>query len=67
MFEAGAIAFIPRSGPFAWNGLLVFWSPLTLFTVWITVQCWLIFRALRAQMAEPDPLPTAVQESATVF
>ena len=24
MFEAGAIAFVPRSGPFAWNGLLVF-------------------------------------------
>jgi len=67
MFEAGAIAFIPRSGPFAWNGLLVFWSPLTLFTVWITIQCWLIFRALRAQVAEPDPTPTAVQESATVF
>lgn len=31
MFEAGAFAFIPRTGPFAWNGLLVFWSPLTCF------------------------------------
>lgn len=67
MFEAGAIAFVPRSGPFAWNGLLVFWSPLTLFAVWITVQCWLIFRALRAQIAEPDALPAAAKESATVF
>jgi hypothetical protein len=55
MFEAGAIAFVPRSGPFAWNGLLVFWSPLTLFGVWITVQCWLTFRALRGQVADPDP------------
>jgi hypothetical protein len=35
--------------------------------VWIPVPYWLIFRALRAQMAEPDPMPTAVQESATVF
>jgi hypothetical protein len=67
MFEAGAIAFVPRSGPFAWNGLLVFWSPLTLFTVWITIQCWLIFRALRLQRAEPDPVPTPAQENATVF
>jgi hypothetical protein len=57
MFEAGAIAFIPRSGPFAWNGLLVFWSPFLLFTVWITIQCWLVFRALRGQVAQPDPTP----------
>jgi hypothetical protein len=55
MFEAGAVAFVPRSGPFAWNGLLVFWSPLTLFGLWITIQCWLIFRALRLQIADPDP------------
>lgn len=51
MFEAGAFAFVPRSGPLAWDGLLVFWSPVSLFTVWIIVQCWLIFRALREQAA----------------
>jgi hypothetical protein len=55
MFEAGAVAFVPRSGPFAWNGLLVFWSPLTLFGVWISIQSWLVFRSLRAQAADPDP------------
>lgn len=54
MFEAGAFAFIPRSGPLAWNGLLVFWSPLSLFGVWISVQCWLIFRALRQQVAAKE-------------
>lgn len=54
MFEAGAFAFIPRSGPLAWNGLLVFWSPLSLFGVWISVQSWLIFRALRAQAAAKE-------------
>jgi hypothetical protein len=54
MFEAGAIAFIPRSGPFAWNGLLVFWSPFVLVTVWIIIQCRLMFRALRLQIDEPD-------------
>jgi len=51
MFEAGAFAFIPRTGPLAWDGLLVFWSPLTLFGVWITVQSSLIFKCLRAQEA----------------
>lgn len=67
MFEAGAPAFIPRSGPFAWNGLLVFWSPLSLFTVWICIQSWLTFRALRGQREDPDPVPGTVQEVATLF
>jgi hypothetical protein len=61
MFEAGAIAFIPRSGPFAWNGLLVFWSPFVLVTVWIIIQCRLMFRALRLQVDEPaDELADAL-------
>ena len=52
MFEAGAIAFFPRTGPFAWNGLLVFWSPLTLFGAWIAVACYLLLRGLRRQQNE---------------
>ncbi|MFI5623284.1 hypothetical protein ACIA03_07445 [Nocardioides sp. NPDC051685] len=52
MFEAGAFAFVPKAGLLSWNGLLVFWSPLSLFGVWISVQSWLIFRSLRAQEAE---------------
>ncbi len=55
MFEAGIFAFLARTGPFAWNGLLVFWSPLSLFGVWIAVQCYLVFKALRAQMEDDDP------------
>jgi hypothetical protein len=67
MFEAGAFAFVPRSGPLAWNGLLVYWSPLSLFGVWISIQCWLMFRALRRQIDVPDPLPTRAQDQAAVF
>lgn len=52
MFEAGAFAFVPKSGPLAWDGLLVFWSPLSLFSVWISIQSWLVFRSLRAQVAD---------------
>ncbi|WP_067671548.1 hypothetical protein [Nocardia miyunensis] len=67
MFEAGAFAFVPRSGLLAWNGLLVFWSPLSLFGVWISIQSWLLFRALRAQENDPDTELTPAEEAAAVF
>jgi hypothetical protein len=56
MFEAGAIAFIPHSGPFAWNGLLAFWSPLILYGAWMLLMAWLILRALRRQQEEAEPV-----------
>jgi len=49
MFEAGAIAFVPKNGPFSWNGLLVFWSPLSLFGAWIAVMCVLLLKAIKRQ------------------
>jgi hypothetical protein len=52
MFEAGAFAFLPRTGPFAWNGLLVFWVPLTLFGAWIAVMSRLLLVALKRQRQE---------------
>ncbi len=57
MFEAGAIAFLTRGGPFAWNGLLVFWSPLTLFGVWIAVTSTLLLKSLNKQIADEAELP----------
>ena len=63
MFEAGAFAFLPRTGPFAWNGLLVFWSPLTFFSLWIAVQCPLLFKAIRAQMEDDDPDAVAEEDA----
>ena len=50
--SAGAIAFLPQSGPFAWNGLLVFWSPFVLFGLWIAVTCYLLLGAIKLQRAE---------------
>jgi len=49
MFELGAFGFIPRTGPFAWDGLFVFWIPLTIFCLWILVTSYLILRALSRQ------------------
>lgn len=57
MFEVGAFAFLPRTGPLAWNGLLVFWSPLTLFGLWIAVQATLLLKALKRQREEGEQEP----------
>jgi hypothetical protein len=52
MFEAGAFAFLPRTGPFAWNGLLVFWSPFTIFGIWIIVMSVLLLQAIKRQIQD---------------
>lgn len=49
LFEAGAIAFVPKTGPFAWNGILAFYLPFGTYGVWFTCMCVLLFRALRHQ------------------
>jgi hypothetical protein len=62
-FEVGAFAFDFRTGPFSWNGLIVFWMPLTLFGLWIVITAVLLLTALRAQLAAaaaPEPAPQAV-------
>lgn len=49
-----AILFIPgglitffKGGPFAWNGLLAFWMPLTVFFLWYLVMFRLLLAAIR--------------------
>ncbi|GLR68162.1 hypothetical protein GCM10010909_28430 [Acidocella aquatica] len=49
MFEAGAIAFLFKSGPFAWNGLFVFWSPFSIFGAWFFALGFTVLRALKHQ------------------
>ncbi|WP_428312975.1 hypothetical protein [Hydrocarboniphaga sp.] len=51
MFEVGAIAFLPKSGPFSWNGIFVFWCPLIIFGTWVTVMSISMLLALRRQAA----------------
>jgi hypothetical protein len=49
MFETGAVAYLTRTGPFAWNGLLVFWLPTVTFFIWIVVFAVQLFTALAKQ------------------
>ncbi|MBU9763430.1 hypothetical protein FR943_06185 [Mycobacterium sp. TNTM28] len=48
--EAGAVAFLTRTGPFAWNGLLAFWLPTIVLGVWFTVVARLLLNAIDAQI-----------------
>jgi hypothetical protein len=56
MFEAGAVAFVTRMGPFAWDGLLVFWSPVILFSAWLIIMLRLVLKALKRQLLEAQEL-----------
>jgi hypothetical protein len=60
MFEAGAFAFLPRTGPFAWNGLLVFWSPFVLFFAWIVVTAYMLLSKIKLQRQEAAQLELAI-------
>lgn len=47
----GPIAVLFKTGIFSWNGLLPFWLPFALFSVWMAAICYTLLRALRHQQA----------------
>lgn len=49
IFEVGALAFMFKKGPFAWNGLFVFWFPLTVYGAWITTMAFSLLKAIKRQ------------------
>ena len=49
MFEVGAFGFLPRTGPFAWNGLLVYWFPFCIFGIWMLLTLIVMLRAIKRQ------------------
>jgi hypothetical protein len=57
MFEAGAVGYLTKTGPFSWRGLLVYWSPVVIFGVWVAVAAVVMMKALNAQESQPDAPP----------
>lgn len=54
-----AILFIPvgvitffKTGPFAWNGILAFWLPLSVAGIWFVVMFFLLLKAIGREAAE---------------
>jgi hypothetical protein len=50
-FAPLVIAFFMKTGPFAWNGLLVWWIPFSVFTVWYVVMIVLTRKAVLSASA----------------
>lgn len=50
--EAGAFAFMTKTGPFAWNGLFAFWIPLVLFGLWYYSLAILLLKEINRQERE---------------
>lgn len=55
LFLPGALITFFKTGPFAWNGILVFWLALGLFTSWIFIMAWSTDRAIRTPNAVSAP------------
>jgi hypothetical protein len=51
----GGIAVFFKSGPFAWNGLIGFYIPIVVFTVWLLVMTYLMHVGVKRMATAPDP------------
>ena len=47
--EVGAVGYLTKHGPFAWNGLFVFWLPFGIGFTWLAVLAILLLRGLKRQ------------------
>ncbi|MFC7504963.1 hypothetical protein ACOACQ_12025 [Nocardioides sp. CPCC 206347] len=52
-FIPDVLAFFFKTGPFAWNGIFVFWLALTTYTVFLFVMSWACRRANHTLVLEP--------------
>ena len=51
--------FFFKTGPFAWNGILGFWIPVTVFGVWFVTMFVLMRRAALRELRTSEPVPSS--------
>jgi hypothetical protein len=60
IIEVGVVGYLTRVGPFAWNGLFVFWIPLNAFFTWFGILAVLLIRSIKRQARLQGSPPLAV-------
>ncbi len=59
-FVPALLPFFFKTGPFAWQGLLVFYLGLATFGAWVVIMVWALLRAVREQATSSDSAPAGV-------
>lgn len=57
-FTPGAILQFFKDGPFAWNGIFVFWIPASVFVIQFVVNVICLLKAIGAESRTADSAPT---------
>ena len=57
LFLPGTVTVFFHTGPFAWNGLLTWYLPLTVFAIWMVTMSVLLLNAIDAEDAELQSVP----------
>lgn len=68
IIPAGVVLFF-KQGPFAWNGVIGFYVPLTAFCIWMAAMTLVMHRSLTRQIAdgtEPGVIPAVERVTARV-
>jgi hypothetical protein len=52
--EVGPLAFLTKFGPFAWNGLVVFWLPVFIFFAWVIALSYVFITNLSRESKDSD-------------
>jgi len=60
-FTPGAILQFFRDGPFAWNGVFVFWIPATVFVIQFIVNVIWLLKAISSEARQTGSAPTAFE------
>lgn len=55
----GGLAVFFKEGPFAWNGLIGFWIPVSVFVIWLCLTAVLLHAAIKRQAGAEEALPDA--------
>lgn len=58
IFLPGTVIPFFKTGPLAWNGILAFWIPAAVYTVWMCLLTWLLLKAAGAPYPRPATATT---------